>query len=118
MIARRATRENPQDYVIRRLMWEIGMKHGDEAIVTIRGLNVLPVPGSFNEKGEIFFCNTEEIEPHRKLTYGDGKDLPDIVEFPTLVVLDYGIVNLENVLLGSNGRIYVYPTKETKVVVI
>lgn len=85
-----------------------GMRHGDEAVVTIRNVRVEPAPGDFNREGRLFFCDIESLRSVTRLATGDGEMLPKGAE----LVGDFhfpapGHYNLHNVKLSSNGTLQV-----------
>ncbi|MFH0806446.1 MAG: hypothetical protein V1885_01850 [Candidatus Brennerbacteria bacterium] len=91
-----------------------GMRHGDEAMVTIPNVRVDPAPGHFSKNGHLFFCGISSLQDVVRLADGDGKPLPTQVE----LVGDFhvpapGYYDLRNVKLSSNGSLQVIRTPQT-----
>lgn len=91
-----------------------GMRHGDEALVTIPNVRMEPAPGDFNKHGRMFFCDIGPLRNVVKLETGDGKTLPKEAELVgEFHVPESGHYNLHNVKLSSNGKLQVIRTERT-----
>ncbi|MDP3975016.1 MAG: hypothetical protein Q8P88_01880 [Candidatus Jorgensenbacteria bacterium] len=97
-----------QPEMLRKAMSLEAMRHGDEALATIRNVRVDPAPGAFAAKGMLYFCDIERLRIEHPLMRGDGKPLPDEVELVgDFRVPEPGYYNLRNVKISSNGRLQV-----------
>ena len=94
-----------------------GMRHGDEALVTIPNVRVEPAPGDFSKRGRMYFCGIGPLVVERPVAQGDGKELPHEAELVGVFhAPEPGFFNLTGVKLSSNGKLQVIETPCTRFV--
>jgi hypothetical protein len=93
------------------------MCHGDEMLVTIPRIKILPAEGIYAQKGHLYFCEISPIIVHKIIKFGDGGMLPSRVRLDdTIGAPKYGCADMEFFVLGSNGAVYIRSHEISKIV--
>lgn len=105
--------EYSQPHVLRQRMAENQLTHGQTVMADLSPVRV--DPGLLGEP-IMYFCPMRTVAVKRKVSLGDGGDLPGEATLKGIklpVHLRPGLYNLKNVVLHSNGTMQVIATEQT-----
>lgn len=100
------TTASAQPHVLREKMKEQKLTHGETVTASLSSVRLESALG----KMYLYFCPMETIEVHKRITPGDGGDIPEEVVVEGLTVPTGnkpGLYTLKNVKLSSNGTMQV-----------
>lgn len=98
--------DHPQGYKLQCAMTLERVRRGDKACVSIPNVRIDPLPGSFAERGALYFCDINPLRNVARIKAGVGKWLPKEVKLiGTLTVDTYGHGDLHGVELFSDAEV-------------
>jgi len=81
------------------------MRRGGKARVSIPNVRIAPLPGSFAEKGALYFCEIGPLRNVQRIRVGERKSLPKKANLiGALTVERYGYGDLHGVELTSDAE--------------